>query len=357
MNLESLGWTQNRSDSFASYKEKGLQPARVVRRDRTAWLIATQTGETLADVTGRFRSEVDGEGNWPAVGDWVAVTINDGGLASIHAVLDRETCISRKAAGERTDQQVLAANVDTAFLVAGLDLDFNLRRLERYLATVYDSGATPVILLNKADLCDNLDEVISEVESIAFGVDILAISAVQREGLEQLEPYVGPGQTVIVLGSSGVGKSTLINSLAGSDELKTGEVREDDSRGRHTTTWRELVVLPEGGVLIDTPGMRELANWLDQDGLERAFDDIERLTPHCRFRDCTHQGEPGCAVEQAIDNGELPAERLKSYLKLKREAQKLEERRSGKAEHLQRLRGKKFARMVKEVNKYKQRNR
>ncbi len=366
MNIRQLGWNDFYEANFSPHKENGLTPARVARRDRTSWLLYHDRGEASGELSGRFRREMTNTAAWPAVGDWVSVSLEEqSSPAIIHAVLPRQTCLSRKAAssggmpdsGGRTDEQVLAANIDTAFLVSGLDLDFNIRRLERYLATAYDCGARPVVVLNKVDLCEDVQAVVSEVETVAMGVDILTVSAIEGTGLEQIDQYIEGNQTVVLLGSSGVGKSTIINRLIGSDELKTRPVREDDSRGRHTTTWREMIPLPTGGVLIDTPGMRELQTWLNEDGLKRTFDDIEGLAEDCRFRDCQHQGEPGCAVEAAVETGALDANRLKSYRKLTKEMQRLEERRSGMSAHLDRVRGRKFASMVNEVYKFKKKRR
>jgi ribosome biogenesis GTPase len=266
------------------------------------------------------------------VGDWVALSPRwDEGKATIHALLPRKTKFSRRAVlsggmpetGGRTDEQVLAANVDTVFLVSGLDRDFNVRRIERYLAVAWDSGAAPVIILNKADLCEKLAAKLQEVEAVAIGVPIHPVSATENQGLETLQTYLGAGKTVVFLGSSGVGKSTIINCLLGSERQKVHAVREDDSRGRHTTAHRELIVLPEGGMVIDTPGLREIELWSNEEGLEKIFGDIEQLAASCRFRDCRHQGEPGCAIRQALDDGSLDAGRYDNYLKLQRELKHL----------------------------------
>jgi len=252
-----------------------------------------------------------------------------------------------------TEEQVLSANIDTAFIVSGLDGEYNLRRLERYVSVAWDSGTSPVVLLNKSDLRHDVDEIVSEVESTIIGVPVHSVSALIADSLEILNDYFGKGKTVSFLGSSGVGKSTIINSLLGYDRQKTGEVRESDSRGRHTTTYRELIALPEGGVLIDTPGMREIEIWGEQDGLSKAFDDIEELATRCRFNDCGHGSEPGCAVKEALDSGELDSARYQNYLKLQKELRRLALRKMGKEAHYQKMQGKKFASMVKEVKKLK----
>ncbi len=366
MNIRQLGWNDFFKSNFAPHEENGFSPARVARRDKTSWMLYHRGGESSGELSGRFRRELTDTAGWPAVGDWVGISPGDHpSPAIIHAVLPRLSCFSRKAAssggmpdsGGRTDEQVLAANVDTAFLVSGLDNDFNLRRLERYLATAYDGGATPVVVLNKTDICDDVEAVVAKVESVAAGVDVLTISATEGTGLEQIDPYLEGDRTIVLLGSSGVGKSTIINRLIGSDLLKTGAVREDDSRGRHTTTWREMIPMPSGGVLIDTPGMRELQTWLDEDGLKQTFSDVAALSEDCRFRDCQHQGEPGCAVEAAVKTGDLDSGRLISYRKLEKEMRRLEERRNGKAAHMDRVRGRKFASMINEVKKFKKNRR
>jgi len=240
----------------------------------------------------------------------------------------------------KTEEQVLSANIDTVFIVSGLDGEYNLRRLERYVAVAWDSGTSPVVLLNKSDLRDDVDEIVSEVESTIIGVPVHSVSAITNDGLGILNDYLGKGRTVSFLGSSGVGKSTIINSLLGYDRQKTGEVRESDSRGRH-------------GILIDTPGMREIEIWGDEDGLSKAFDDIEELAARCRFNDCSHGNEPGCAVNEALESGKLDPKRFQNYLKLQKELRRLALRKIGKEAHYQKLQGKKFASMVKEVKKLK----
>ena len=253
------------------------------------------------------------------MGDWVAVR-SDQDRAGIHAVLPRTSAFVRPATGETSEEQILAANVDTALLVAGLDHDFNPRRIERYVASAWESGAQPVLVLNKADIVSDLDEWVARAAAIAPGVPVVALSAQTGVGLEQLASWVGPGRTVVLLGSSGVGKSTLVNALLGENRQATGEVRADDSRGRHTTTARELLVLPGGGVLIDTPGIRALKLAAGEESMAGAFADIESLAAACRFRDCRHEGEPGCAVTAAVATGTLDRARLLSWYKLEREA-------------------------------------
>jgi ribosome biogenesis GTPase len=328
MNLNDLGWNSFFEKQFENLKDHNLIPARVAQEQKNIYLVLAEPGELSAEVSGRFIHTARSKGGFPAVGDWVAVLPRpEGDKVVIHHLLPRKTCFSRKAVlsggmpdtGGKTQKQVLAANVDVAFLVSGLDGELNLRRIERYLTVAWDSGASPVVVLNKSDVCTQVEEHIKEVESIAFGVPILTISATQNLGLNAFSLHLGSGKTAVFLGSSGVGKSSIINSLLGSELLDVAPVRDYDKKGRHTTTCRELIFLPSGGMVIDTPGMRELGIWSDQDGISRTFDDIEELASECRFRDCKHQGEPGCAVQQAIVDGDLDAKRLKSYLKLKKE--------------------------------------
>ncbi|HEX7182764.1 MAG TPA: ribosome small subunit-dependent GTPase A [Thermoanaerobaculia bacterium] len=320
MTLEDLGWNDFFAAAFAPHAEQGLVPARVVRELKGVYGVSTGERELQAAASGRLWHGAEG-GGAPAVGDWVAVRLperlSEPGL--IRAILPRKSKFSRKAAGARTDEQVVAANVDTVFLVTGLDGDFNPRRIERYLAAGWESGAEPVVVLNKTDLAEDLDELVREIESVAVGVPVHAVSAKVDMGIDTLRPYLRPGRTVSLLGSSGVGKSTIINRLLGGEVQRTGAVRTGDQRGKHTTTHRELFVLPSGGLLLDTPGMRELQLWEADDGITATFSDIEELAGGCRFRDCSHKGEPGCAVQEAVESGELDPERLESYRKLQRE--------------------------------------
>jgi ribosome biogenesis GTPase len=317
--LTDLGWNDTFEQAFAPHAAEGFVPARVSIAYGATFRVMTGDGDHLADVTGRMRHEAHGRRDLPAVGDWVAVkpTTIAGGRATIQAILPRASVFSRRAAGTDTTEQILATNVDVALLMTAFDQDLNLRRLERYLALTWEAGASPVILVNKADLTDQADALRAEVDRIALGVPVHAISARQGEGIDALAPYLVAGKTLVVLGSSGVGKSTLINRLMGEDHFKTREVRDDDHRGRHTTTHRELVVLPSGAILIDTPGMRELQLWSAESGVAEAFDDISALGAGCYFADCQHESEPRCAVKQAVKDGTLPAERLANFHKLR----------------------------------------
>jgi ribosome biogenesis GTPase len=280
----------------------------------------TEAQEVLAEISGKFRFEVLEQEEYPAVGDWVVISLRaEEKRATIHKVLPRKSKFSRKVAGLETREQIVAANVDKVFLVNALNRDFNIKRIERYLIMAWESGADPVIILSKADLCDDLEEKLMEVERTAVGVPIHVISTVDGRGLDELNQYLIPGRTIALLGSSGVGKSTLINHLAQKELQKTNEVREYDDRGRHTSTSREMFVLDSGTIMIDTPGMREIQMWSGEDGLTEAFEDIEKLAAQCKFTDCKHKKEPGCAVREAIENGKLSSERFESYIKLQKE--------------------------------------
>jgi len=313
-------------------------PGRIASGHRGAYQVWTGSGAGLARLAGKLRTRLEEEG-FPAVGDWVVLDNPPGPnrTAVIDEVLERRTAFSRGAAGRQGRAQVVAANIDIVFAVCGLDEDFNVRRIERYLARIWASGAQPAVILNKADLRGDAAERIAEVESRCPLVPVYATSALLSEGLAGIRANVGEGMTAAFVGSSGAGKSTLINALLGGKRMAAGEVRERDGRGRHTTTRRELVPLPGGGLLLDTPGMRELA-LVDEDGLDSAFDDVAALSGRCRFRDCRHDTEPGCAVKEAVRTGALPADRLEHYRKLEREAKAYElrhdERRRRKSERV-----------------------
>lgn len=325
--LEQLGWGPFFADAWTSVDSEGRVPARVVVAHARALRVRGSSGEQLAETSGRLRHDALGPEELPAVGDWVALEARpDRGRALVHAVLPRRTAFVRRAAGDHTVRQVLAANVDTVFLVMGLDRDYNPRRIERALVLAWESGADPVVLLNKADLCEDVEARRVEIETVAPEVPVRVTAAKAGLGLEKLAPWLQRGKTVALLGSSGVGKSTLVNRLLGEERQKTRAVRATDQRGRHTTTHRELVVLPGGGLLVDTPGLRELQLWASEEGLASAFGDVEALAPRCRFRDCAHESEPGCAVLAAVEKGMLPEARLASYRKLRAELRSLEVR-------------------------------
>ena len=346
LDLTSFGWSGEVSDAFAVHAAAGLEPGRVVAEDRGSYVVQTGGGERRASVTGRYRFEAGNDpAAYPAVGDWVAVDSREDG-ASVHAILPRRTSVLRHAPGLRTVAQVVAANVDVVFVVASLNQDLNLRRLERYLAFAWESGASPIVVLSKADLTEDLAGALLAVESVAVGVPIITVSAVDGRGIDELRSHIEPGATVAFVGSSGVGKSTLVNTLAGDELAAVREIREDDGRGRHTTSRRQLHRMPDGGLILDTPGMRELGLWDADAGLERSFADIDALASTCRFSDCRHDGEPGCSVAAAIADGDLDAGRFSGWRKLEREARHLERRVDHLARDQERRRWKAISKSV-----------
>lgn len=324
--LDTYGWSETLQRQFTDHAARGLLPGRVIVQQRGLYRLATPQGEVLAELSGKFLHEAL-IGDHPVAGDWVACAVRpEEGAATIHHLLPRSSVFIRRASGPGGGSQVVAANVDLVLLVASLNADLSLRRLERYLATAWESGARPVIVLTKADTCLGAEALISQVEAIAFGVPVHAVSAVTGQGVAGVSALLAPGKTAVLLGSSGVGKSTLVNALAGAELMATGGIREDDARGRHTTTHRELVVLPTGALVLDTPGMRELGLWDADEGVAATFSDIEALGAACRFGDCAHQAEPGCAVRAALERGDLDQGRWKSYGKLQRELAHLDRR-------------------------------
>lgn len=325
MTLQSLGWNDHFAQAFAPYAADGLLPGRVISEHRGQYGVATDSGELAAELGGKLRHVADRRLELPAIGDFVALRPGQGdGVALVCGLLPRRTAFVRRAAGDRTEEQVVAANLDTVFIISALDRDFNLRRLERYLTLAWESGASPVILLNKADVCDAPELRRSEAARIAIAAPVHLLCALTAAGLAELAVYLRPGQTIGVLGSSGVGKSTLINQLLGRAIQATQQVQSGSQRGRHTTTHRALFMLPGGALIIDTPGMRELQLWGASEGLQTTFTDIEELAAGCRFSPCQHDRDAGCAVRAAVDRGELPADRLESYFKLSRELRYLE---------------------------------
>jgi ribosome biogenesis GTPase / thiamine phosphate phosphatase len=351
LNLHTLGWRPLFENEFAKlpqFPQPEYQAGRVALEHTHLYRVYTEQGDVLAEVSGKMRYEAVGRGDFPAVGDWVVLRRRDGeDRATIHAILPRFSKFSRKMAGLTTEEQIVAANVDTVFLVMALNNDFNVRRLERYLVLAWESGANPVIVLTKADLCDDVENKLAEVEGVAFGLPVHVVSAHLQEGTEALAPYLGEGQTIALLGSSGVGKSTLVNALAGDVLQAVQDIRTGDDRGRHTTTHRELIILPQGGLMMDTPGMREIQLWDAGDGLQGTFEDIEEFTQACRFNDCTHGNEPGCAVQVALASGTLDADRYRSYEKLQRELRYLARREDKRAQAAEKEKWKKITMGVK----------
>ena len=354
--LTTFGWREFFATNFESYAEGGYTVGRVALEHKNLFRLYTQYGDVLAEISGKLRHEAASRSDLPAVGDWVVIRSQpEGGRALIHAVLPRRTSFARKIAGSRTEEQIVGANIDTVFLTTSLNQDFSLRRIERYLIVAWESGANPIVVLSKSDLCDRVSDVMTEVESVARGVPIHAISVVTGQGLEDIAQYFERGQTVALLGSSGVGKSTLINHLTGVDHLRVQTVREHDDRGRHTTTHRELILLPAGGLVLDTPGMRELQLWDGDESLQVVFDEIESLAGKCFFSDCRHQDEPRCAVREALVAGTIDPGRYESYEKLQKELQYLARRRDKLFEITEKKKWKKLARLATDRAREKRR--
>jgi ribosome biogenesis GTPase len=352
LSLETYGWAEFFATNFAPFVKQGYSAGRVAVQHKTQYELYTEYGELSAETTGRMQYDARSKKDLPVVGDWVVIrTREQESKATIYDILPRKSKFSRKVAGTKTEEQIVAANIDTVFLVTGLDGNFNLRRLERYLVVAWESGADPVVVLNKADLCHDVDQKVREVESVALGVPIVAMSAINDRGLDQVLARVTRGTTGALLGSSGVGKSTIVNHLLGTELLRTQEVRSTDDRGRQTTTRRELLVLPSGGLLMDTPGMRELQLWGGDEGISDAFEDIAELARQCPFRDCQHGPEPGCAVQQALQDGTLDAARFASYQKLQKEIDYLSRRQDKTAEQVEQERWKKIGVARKRLNK------
>ena len=354
MKLEEFGWDPSFAAHFAPYAREGYGTGRVFLQHNKIYLLYTERGEIYAEVTGRLAHQAQGREDFPAVGDWVVIRDHEEvGKAAIHAVLPRKSKFSRKVAGSKTEEQIVAANVDTIFLVTGLDHDFNPRRIERYLIMTRESGARGVVVLNKADLCADLEEKRRAVEAVAPDVPVISMSAKQGEGVEQLLPFIGTGQTVALMGSSGVGKSTIVNQLLGENAQRTQEVRSGDDRGRHTTTHRELIFLPRGGLIMDTPGMRELQLLVSDRGLRETFEDVEEAAARCRFNDCRHADEPDCAVREALQAGALSTERYESYVKMQREMKQIAIKQDQRAAQLEKGRVKQLTRALNKTKKHR----
>lgn len=350
MTINDYGWDEHFEREWRENLTEGMIPGRIIADYGQMLRVVCDLGEILVNRPLKKLDDV----MQMAVGDWVALENSDD-TRSIHIrlVLPRKTKFSRAAAGIEVKEQIVAANVDTVFLIQSLNRDFNMKRMERYLIAAWESGAVPVVVLTKTDCCENVIDRVTTVYGTFPGVEVCAISCVTGEGISDIKKYIIPGKTVALLGSSGVGKSTLVNTLVGKELLKTQEIREGDSRGRHTTTHRELLLLSEGGMIMDTPGMRSLSLWEADTGMETMFGDIEDLTRQCRFYDCNHQNEPGCAVMEAINSGKLERRRWDSWLKLQKELVHLEAKKEGKVRFLEKQRGKQIAKLQKELYKGK----
>jgi ribosome biogenesis GTPase len=345
--LAALGWTDELEAAFTPYVERGFMPARVVAEHRGGYYVRAELGDRLASARGRLRDD-EIWGGMPAVGDWVVVCDAPGERFAIEALLPRRTKVSRKTPWLKAEEHILVANVDTVLLVSGLDEDFNPRRLERYLIAAWDSGANPVIVLTKLDVCDDLDK-LAEAETVAVGVPVLPVSNVTGEGIDAVRALLEPAKTFVLLGSSGTGKSTLVNQLAGRTVMATGDLR-NDGRGRHTTRHRQLLVMPGGAILIDTPGLRELQVW--EGDVDSAFADIAELAAQCKFNDCRHSSEPDCAVREALETGDLDEARWASYVKLERELRAIEARSSRRIQRELKSRWRARARETRRARRY-----
>lgn len=325
-NIESYGYTEFYLRQIET-GNKDLIPARIIEVHREQYKIITEQGENTAKLKGSIFYNGEQNNIYPAIGDFVLVKQNPQGEDIIYKVLERKSKFSRMDSFNEKEQ-VVATNFDYVFIMTSLNYDFNIKRIERYLTAAWQSGAIPVIILTKADLCSDYKYYEAELEKVAIGVPVVVVSSFTGEGLNELKNYIKPLETIVFLGSSGVGKSSLINAIAGDDIMKVNDIREDDSKGRHTTTHRQLVMLKNGTMIIDTPGMRELGMWMVSDGLDTTFADIEEIASRCKFRDCSHESEPGCGVKEALESGELSIERWGNYIKLKKEVKFAERKAS-----------------------------
>lgn len=351
--LQQLGWSDFFASEFAEFESRGFEPGRIAIENRDNYLVLSASGELDAQITGRLIYSADSPADYPKVGDWVVISVmEDEGKSIIHDILPRQTAFTRKASGKRTELQVIGANLDHVYVVQSFDDDFSPNRLERYLVMIRESGAAPGIILNKSDLAEDLINQADAAQDIAGTVPLFVVSAKTRDGIDELASAIQPGETIALVGSSGVGKSTIINALIGEERQKTADVREFDSKGRHTTTRRELILLPVGGLIIDTPGMREFQLW-SSDGLDEVYDDILDLAAECKFNDCTHTHEVECVVIGAVESGEIPEVHYENYLKLQKELDYLESKQDEAARREREEYWKQIHKDVKEMKKHR----
>nr|WP_324781868.1 ribosome small subunit-dependent GTPase A [Mesobacillus jeotgali] len=352
--FENIGMTAELYSYFNDQYDDGLKLGRVALEHKHSYRVWLEEGEYLCTLAGKLTFDAISREDLPAVGDWVAVQTSPGEMRGIiKGILPRKSKFSRKAAGQVTEEQIVAANVDTVFIVNSLNDDLNLRRIERYLLLAWESGSNPVIILSKADLVTDLKVKMDQVSSVAIGVPVIAVSVLEGTGTEEVQPYLAPGKTVALIGSSGVGKSSLVNYFTGFEKQLVQEIRESDDKGKHTTTHREMILLPGGAILIDTPGMREIQLWSSEEGIIESFADIEQYAEACKFRDCSHKNEPGCAVRSAISEGHLDENRLVSYKKLQKELAYIDRKLDKKAQADEKKHWKNISKEVRHNAKYK----
>jgi ribosome biogenesis GTPase len=358
--LKKIGWDSFFENAFRPFQGKGFDAGRVAVEHRDYYLVFTKRGEYNAETAGKLHYTSESRADLPKVGDWVVLSFyDDSETAIIHNVLPRKTKFSRKVTGEVTREQIIASNIDTIFVVQALDDTYNIRRLERYLVMAYEGDSMPAVILNKADLCEDLETCVAEVESVAQGIPVLCTSATTGDGLESLCDYAKEGKTLAFIGSSGVGKTTLINNLLGKDVLKTAAVRDKDSKGRHTTARREMLILPKGGVVIDTPGMRELQLWQTEDDatIMDSYADFTELSAACFFSDCSHLHEKGCAIIEAVSEGNISQERYDGFVKLQKELLQLQEKKIKQLYLEKKKKEKQMGKMMKQLKQYRKSNR
>lgn len=352
--LENIGMTAEIKKFFEEGQFQGYKLGRVALEHKHSYRVWLEDGEYLCTLSGKLTYEANGRDELPAVGDWVAVKTSPGEMrGTIRGILPRKSKFSRKAAGQVTEEQIVAANIDTVFIVNSLNDDLNLRRIERYLLLAWESGSNPVIILSKADLENDLETKMELVRGVAIGVPVIPVSVLLGTGMEEVQRYLGPGRTVALIGSSGVGKSSLVNYFSGYEKQLVQEIRESDDKGKHTTTHREMVLLPCGAVLIDTPGMREIQLWTGEEGISESFADVDQFAEECKFRDCTHGNEPGCAVRSAIDEGLLDVSRLASYKKLQKELAYIDRKVDKKAQAEEKRHWKNINKEIRKKTKFK----